>query len=277
MGRVILCTGKYATTPYCIDKLGIRVWSVEELCFCLRENAFLLDEEIMSSRLVEWLSEECDLTELSKSLSAMVHRKENLAAFVFKILEYVGFYDSEVLTEVSRTLQSGASLSDYEKKKKQIDFFVQNHKYGRALMEYERLLCELPKQEQEIRAEILHNKGVALAGLFLFTEAAEQFLEAYRIKPKQAYYKAYLAAKRMTLDDEEYVSFVAGLSEAFDLSLELEREVDRILQDWEAGEILQNLSDLTELRKEGDKTLYYEETEMRTQALKEHYRECIQL
>lgn len=277
MGRVILCTGRYATTPYCFDKLGIRVWSAEELCCCLYENAFLLDEEIVSARLVEWLDKECSLSELAKELYPLVNQKESLTAFVFKILEFIGFYDGEALTQVSQTLQSGASLSDYEKKKKQGDFFVQNQKYGKALMEYERLLSELPGQEQELRAEILHNKGVAFAGLFLFEEAATQFLEAYHTRQEPAYYRDYLAAKRMLYDDEEYISFVAELPDAYDASLQLEREVDQILNDWECSTDFSNLEALFGLREEGSRTLYYEETEMRLQSLKEHYRECILL
>lgn len=277
MGRVILCTGRYAKTPYCFEKLGIRVWSAEELCYCLYENAFLLDEEIVSSRLAEWLDEECGLPELAKELYPLVNRKESLAAFVFKILEYTGFYDGEVLAEVSQTLQSGASLSDYEKKKKQGDYLVQNQKYAKALMEYERLLLELPKQEQEVRAAILHNKGVAFTGLFLFEEAAAQFLEAYHVNPKLDYYRAYLAAKRMHYDDEEYISFVAELPDAYDVSLQLEREVDQILNHWESGADFRNLAALSALREEGSRTLYYEESEVRIQSLKEHYRECIHL
>lgn len=117
MGRVILCMGQKAQTPYCFEKLGIRVWTVEELCFCLKENAFLLDEEIVSNVLVRWLEEQCELTELAGILQPMVRHQSSPAAFVIKILEYTGLYETQVMTEVSRTLQSGASLSDYEKEK----------------------------------------------------------------------------------------------------------------------------------------------------------------
>ena len=277
MGRVLLCTGKSAKTSYCFDKLGIRVWSVEELCYCLRENAFLLDREIVSKRLVEWLETECELPELAKSLYHLLHQKESLAAFVVKILEYTGYYDADVLTQVSQTLQSGASLSDYEKKKKRGDFLVENHKYAKALQEYEWLLKELPDGEWEVRAGVLHNKGVALAGLFLFEAAAVEFLAAYQLNPLQEYYRDYLAAKRMQYDDKEYISFVAELPQAYDISLQLEREVDGILEDWENGEELKGLTELFMLKENGQKNLYYEEIDMRAQVLKDRYREDTQL
>ena len=277
MGRILLCTGKSAKNPYCFEKLGIRVWSVEELCYCLRENAFLLDGEIVSKRLVDWIEVECGLQDLARSLAHLVHQKESLAAFVVKILEYTGYYDTQVLALVSHTLQTGASLSDYEKKKKRGDFLVENRKYGKALQEYEWLLKELPEGEREVRAGVLHNKGVALTGLFLFEAAAEEFLAAYELCRKMDYYKDYLAAKRMQYDDKEYIEFVADLPEAYEVSLQLEREVDAILEDWENGAGLSELNELFELKKEGRKNLYYEEIDMRTQTLRDRYREDTQL
>lgn len=277
MGRILLCTGKTAKTAYCFDKLGIRVWSVEELCYCFRENAFLLDSEIVSRRLVEWLETECELPELAKSLYHLIHQKESLAAFVVTILEYVGYYDVQTLTQIGRTLQSGASLSDYEKKKKRGDFLIENGKYGKALLEYDWLLKELPQSEWEVYAGVRHNKGVALAGLFLFEEASAEFLAAYELNPLPEYYRDYLAAKRMQLDDNEYISFVAELPDAYEISLQLEREVDNILEDWENGDALRELKELFDLKEEGKKNLYYEEVDMRAQALRDRYREDTQL
>lgn len=277
MGRVLLCTGRIAETPYCFEKLGIRVWSVEELCYCLRENAFLLDQEIVSKRLVEWIDAECGLPELAGGLSHLVHQKESLAAFVVKILEYTGFYDSQTITAVSYTLQSGTGLSDYEKKKKRGDFLVENRMFNKALQEYECLLKELPEGEWEVRSGVLHNKGVALAGLFLFEAAAEQFLAAYELNPLQDYYRNYLAAKRMQYDDKDYITFVADLPDAYEISLRLEREVDAILEEWENGEELRKLNELFDLKKEGQTNLYYDEIDMHAQVLRDRYREDTQL
>ncbi len=277
MGRVILCMGRTATIPYYFDKLSIRVWSVEELCYCLRENAFLLEPDIVSSRLVEWIENECGLRELSESLKSLIHQRGSLPAFVVKILEYVGFYDEEVLLHVSNTLQSGASLSDYEKKKKRGDYFLRNKKYARAMQEYEFLLMELPGDEQGIKAEVLHNKGVAMAGLFLFEGAANEFMSAYELTGDRDYFRNYLAAKRMQYDDKEYISFVAGVADAYDVSIELEREINEILTQWDNSEELKSLNELWKLKEEGQRSLYYEEIDTRTQNLKELYRECVKL
>lgn len=277
MGKVILCAGRNAENSYCFEKLNIRVWSVEELCYCLRENPFLIDQEIVNKKLVDWLDKECGLAELAESLRPLLNKKESLAAFVVKIIEYVGFYDASVITHISNTLQSGARLSDYEKRKKRGDFLVQNQKYAKALLEYDWLLEELPEKEYQLRADVLHNKGVALSELFLFEEAAKEFLAAYDLQKEPEYYRNYLAAKRMLYDDKEYINFVVDLPEAYDLSMQLEQEVDSILAEWENGEEVKELSELYELKKEGRSGLYYEEIDIRTQALKDRYREYTQV
>ena len=277
MGRVILCTGKTATIPYYFDKLGIRVWSVEELCYCFHENAFLIEQDIVSKKLTDWLAKECGLQELAESLIPLVHQKGSLAAFVVKILEYVGYYDLQTLTHVSNTLQSGASRSDYEKKKKRGDYLVTNHKYAKALQEYDWLLMDLPESETKVKAGVLHNKGVALAGLFLFDDAAREFMAAYELSGEEEFYRDYLAAKRMQYDDKEYISFIADIPGAYDVSIQLEREVDGILEEWENGDEVRVLSELYAMREAGQKNIYYEEIDRRAQALKEQYREYVQL
>lgn len=273
MGQVILCIGKKAQKPYCFEKLGVRVWTVEEVCLCLRENAFLLDEDSMSAPLVRWIQEECGLTELAAQLTPMVRQRGNFAVIAVKILEYVGMYDTQVLTHIGQTLQTGASLSDYEKKKKKGDYLVENQRYAKAVWEYDWLLAELPWEEAKVRAAVLHNKGVAMTGLFLFEEAAELFLEAWEQERNEEYYRDYLAAKRMLYDDKEYIGFVAELPDAYELSLKLEREVDGILEDWEHCEEYRKLQELSSCKEEGQKALYYEEIDMRIQALKNRYRE----
>ncbi len=56
MGRVLLCVGKYADKPYFLERLYVNVYSAEELCYCLMQNAFLIGKEIVDEGLAEWLA-----------------------------------------------------------------------------------------------------------------------------------------------------------------------------------------------------------------------------
>lgn len=276
MGKVILCLGSTAKNPYCYEKLGMRVFSVEELCYYLKDNAYLLDDNFISKELTEWLDKECGLPELSGSLQSLIGKKDVLFEGIEKLLNYVGWNDADILLDIGDMLQSNVSLSKFQKRKQQGDFWLKNHQYVKALIEYDLLLNKIPENERDLKPAIWHNQGVALANLFAFSRAAECFWKAYQMKPDRKYYKEYLAAKRMQLNDNEYVEFIAEHPEAHEVSLELEREVDDFLENWEKSESCHQLDDFFEL-KNTEKNLYYEEMDIRVRALKEQYRECTQI
>ena len=81
MSRVHLCLGRTASAPYSFDKARVRVYSVEELCYFLKENAYLLDETIFTRGLSDWLYKECGLPDLGQKLTMLQKNKEKPEAF----------------------------------------------------------------------------------------------------------------------------------------------------------------------------------------------------
>ena len=274
---MLLCTGVRAQTPYYIPSLGIRVWSVEELCFCLRENAYILDEEIVSKDMVEWLSEECALTELAGLLRPYLRQPGSMAAYVTTILDYIGYYSKEETEVIGRSLTVGGSTGDFEKKKKRADLLVESKKYTKAYVEYARLLRELPENEIGLRADVLHNTGVALTGLFMYNDAAHYFKEAYNFTNSDEDFRDYLAAMRMSMTDSEYVRFIADMPDYYMASINLETDVDDILNEWERSNEEAELEEVLGLKSRGDNNGYYQEIGRMVENLKEEYRDYIQL
>lgn len=275
MGKVLLKTGEYAKTPYCFENLGIRVFSAEELCYVLKENAFLLDREIVDKRLVRWIDENLKLKELALALYPLLHQKTSVGAFVGMILQYIQFYDSDTVRHVEDIYKKSANLNIFEKLKTRIDHMVANEKYAPALLEYDALLSQLPEGEKELTARLIHNKGIALCGLFLFEEAAEQFKLSYDMLPDEETLIEYLAAKRMNMDDAEYVAFAAGYPEYYEQTLELEKRMEAFRAQWEATGEKQYLDERLMWKAEGEAVKYYEETDKKIQELKNRYRQNV--
>lgn len=281
--RISVCVGNYAKTPYCIAGPEIQVYCMEELCYCLKENAFLLDLSLMEEALADWIGEECGLKELAKELYSMVRKQGSLSAFVTLILEYTGLFDSETIRGVAKVLKEGSGLSSIEKRKKQVDYLLQRKKYPAAVSRYNQLLskwqeesdrgCEMPGGR--VMAAILHNKGVALTGLMEYTAAAECFRKAYEIDRDGEEYQSYLAAKRMELSEEDYLIFVAEQPDSYEFSLRLEKEIERMTEEFGETEAGRRLAELAQWRAGGDKQRYYEELERITHAMKECYRSSV--
>ncbi|MDE6641293.1 MAG: hypothetical protein K2K63_12270, partial [Acetatifactor sp.] len=185
--RVSVCVGNYASTPYCVPGIEINVCCMEELCFVLKENAFLLDFSVMNDELLNWIERECGLKELARALHPMVHKQGSLSTFVAAILNFVGLYDAQTVAEAEQVLKQGAGLSSIEKKKSQVDYLVKKKKYTLAVRGYNGLIQKWQENVEEgeilpaadCLAAIWHNKGVALVGLMIYEKAAECFLRAY--------------------------------------------------------------------------------------------------
>lgn len=281
--RVSVCVGNYGTIPYCVPGLEINVYCMEELCFVLKENAFLLDLSLMNDELLDWIREECGLKELAGALSPLVHRQGSLSALVVTIFRFVGLYDEGTVAEVEQVLKRGAGLSSIEKKKSQADYLVRKKKYNAAIRGYDSLIEKW--QEQSMAGEVLpaseclaliwHNKGVAFAGLMTYAKAADCFLKAYEAENRKDFYRDYLAAKRMEMTESEYVSFAAGNAEGYELALELEKDMERLTDEWEQQPEYLRLYGLSELKSGDGRQKYYEEGERLSQTLKDSYRRSV--
>ena len=72
MGELILCSRPLAAFPYFLEDAGINIYSLEELCYYIEKNMYLLDERMMDEALCGWLE-----TELAMPKTAgMLRRSE---------------------------------------------------------------------------------------------------------------------------------------------------------------------------------------------------------
>lgn len=273
MGRILLCIGKYAETPFFMEKICVNLYSVEELCYCLIKDAYLIDQDIMDGRMETWLAGECGLHELAKQLEELAKEGCTVGSYAGAILDYVGYGDGETRAKAVEILEEGRDLSLYEKRKARADYLAENKKYVSALKNYDSLLEELPEAEEELRAKIFHNQGVVYAGLFQFKNAAECFWKAYEGRRREDEYVNFLAANRMRMEETEYVDFAAGCQDKYELTLEVEKLMEDAVREFEGTEESRMLFTLRVFREENHAVSYYEETQRLVHRLKERYRE----
>lgn len=277
---VMVCVGGYAEEPYVLPKLGLRIYCMEELCYCFKENAFLLDTSIMNDELLDFIRKDCQLPGLAQTLYPLVHQKGSLSGFVSQILTYVGLYDQETMRQVEDTLRAGSGLSDYEKQKLQADRLVEQKRYEEALKGYDCLLGQIRENQemevpalQELTAGILHNKGVVHARQMLYEQAAEMLYQAWKVSGKREdYFSDYLAARRMQLPERDYVALVAEYPHWYQASLRVEQAVEFTDQAWRDTPEYKRLMYLRSRRAEGDISEYCEESDRILQTLKNDYR-----
>lgn len=280
MSQIILATGGYASKPYFVERFYVNLYSIEELCYLLVDKAELLDQDMMQRDLVRWLDEECGLNELAHTLYSLLNQNGSLVAFVGTILEYVNLYPEEVIAQTEQTVKSNEGLNPYERKKAKADYMLQNRKYYMALKQYYSLLEHVPETDKALQGAILHNMGVACAGMFMFEQAAAWFMQAYGQDRNEESLEMYLASLRMHYEDKEYITFIADHPEYHNASLRVERKMEQASGQFEGTDENRMLFTLQVFKEEGSSTggnsvQYYQEIEKLTIGLKEQYREFV--
>lgn len=275
MKQPLLCVGKYAETPFYFPKLCIHIHSAEELCYLFKTNPFILDQDIVDKNLADWLTYECELTELGEKLSGFFRKVGSTSMFVMTILEYVNYCTVAEQEQIAEILQNNVGLNSYEKKKNRADFLVENGKYLLALKEYDLILDTMPEGEILIGGRVYHNRGVAFAHLFRFDRAAESFLRAYELTGSEESGIQYLCAVRKYMTEGEYIRFIADRPRFHNLSLQVERLLEQAAESFVETEESRRLFALKMYKEEGNVNSYYEEIGHLAEEIKRRYRESV--
>jgi len=270
-----LCVGEYASVGFEPEGMGIKIYSLEELVFFIRENAVLLDDSFMDESLGQWLAEECKLQELGDELRRASRKRVTLKTYVGILLEYAGFYTKDINAKIESTIAENSSLSVYEKKKAKADVLLQKGHYGKAGREYAKLLQMLPEDMTILKGEIYHGCGVCLAKMFYFKLAGDYFLKAHTLTGKIASYHQYLWTKRLSMSEKEYVEFLKEHEEAYEDSVDMEEYLEDLSAQWEhshSGMLLQGIYREKDLRRIAE---YQNRLKERVDYLKDAYREMV--
>lgn len=273
-----VCLGIYAANAYYFESLGLEVFCMEELAYCLKENAFLLGTEIMSDEMLHFIGTGCRVPELARELYPMVHQKGSLSGFVTKILDYVGFFDQDEVTQVEDTVRISSGLTDYEKRKLQIDSLLAKKKYSVAIEEYNGMILEMEEQGRKdpklgaFLGDLYYNRGVVYAHMLLYRQAAESFRESYEWKDDKEVIKSYFFAKRMELSDRAYVAMATKHPDQYELSMQVENKIQDLEQKWFESPECAGLENLRNWRLSGERHKYYEECNQILETMQEDYR-----
>ena len=275
MNRVLTCIGEYAETPYYIEKVYVNVYSAEELCYVIYENAFLLDKDILDRKLTDWIDKQLKLHDLARDLIVLINQNASAAAFAGTILSYVGYYSKDEISRVESILRMNVSMNVFEKWKAKADFLVENRHFVLAISEYEKLLKSLPDNETTLQANIYNNLGIAYLKLYLFDSAEKCFMSSFETDNNEEAYRNYLTVKRLSLSDDDYIKLIAEEEKAYKTSILIETDMDEASKAFELSDAALELKDIYALKNTNESSRYYEKLLKLTEELKDDYRDIV--
>ena len=117
MGSLILCHRKHAVRPYDITRIHRKIYTIEELCYYLCNNLYLIDYTIMNEQLCLWLEEELELQHLAEMLRDILRTKGSIEKFVLTILSDSNIYSETEMIRIQNVLERLKNQKDIERQK----------------------------------------------------------------------------------------------------------------------------------------------------------------
>lgn len=208
MSSYILCQTKKAGTPYYIENVSINIYSIEELCYYLYHNLYLIDHTIINERLCRWLEDELELSRLAAKIRPHLGKFSGIEDVLYPIFKEINYLTYEELRTLNGKLARLDSEEPVVREKKKGDALVENGMYVNAIHVYQKLLEkeDILKEKEELLESIEHNLGCTYSYLFQMEKALECFWKAYAINKSKEALKVYLLAYKMIRTPKEYES-----------------------------------------------------------------------
>lgn len=213
MGKLIQCSSRIAKNPYCFPMTKTKVYSIEEVCYYIRNNIYMMQEEIFDLDFADWLRVELGMEETAGKLEAMRKDHNNLKDIVVTLCCSCDYYTEEEIDQLIAIMDETQNLSMWGRRKIKADNFLKCGSLEKAKREYERILkCDdMLRVSQEEQGTVLHSLGVVCAGMGEFNLAAVNFQKAYEKNHQMESMQSYLYALRLGNLDEEYDKAVREL------------------------------------------------------------------
>lgn len=180
---MMLCS---KTNPECalrIEDLGLRVYTAEELCYCILKHPLLFLDDFTEEPLFRFLKEGAGEPGLASELRALKESGMESPELLARLLEAVGYSSRQEAERFRNAARALKALPDAEYWGKKGDYLFSLRKFGKAIMLYDRVLAgsESGGITIALRGRLLYSKGCACANLFLSEKAYRCFEEAYSL------------------------------------------------------------------------------------------------
>lgn len=277
MGKLIQCSSPLALTPYHFRLTDTNVYSMEEVCYYIWHNIYMIQEEVFDREFVMWIEKELHMEETSHKLACLIQDHKNLKDIVVTICCSCDYYDEEEINALIRLMDEIEQMPAYARKKHKGDTYLACYSYEKALEEYEKVFesDEVLHAEKEAYGSIFHNMGVAYSNLAEFRKAAEYFLKAYEQNKKDASLSQGLFALRLSKDVEGYKKALVDFDVSPEKQLQWEKEYTQVIsQSSQCREALK-IEKLRNVMKSGNVAEYYDKVHKYVLDWKNEYRKQI--
>ena len=206
MGSLILCHEKKAKQAYEITRIHKKIYTIEELCYYISNNLYLIDYTIINQQLCDWIQEELGMDGLARDLRTCIRRNGSVEQFVLLILRSSGIYTEQEMKKIEDLMKHLKNQKDVERKKYKADNLLESGEMEAAILVYRSILHEAwdETMDHQFYGRVYACLGAAYGRMFLYEEAAKMYEASYQICEEESLVRAYVYCCRNYMNEETY-------------------------------------------------------------------------
>ncbi len=259
MGKLILCSGIRTTNPYTFTRGGIKLYSMEELCYYLYHYIHLIEESMIDNQLFDFMERELDLAERASKLRMLKKQNADLKTLVTFIMCTTDYYTESEIKELLSLMDEIAGMSMVKRNIIKAKYFLKEHQYDQAAAEYVRILhspdaTELTPEEY---GNLYHNLAVARLHITGLKESSKLFAKAYEHNHREESLKQYLYTLRLMSKEEEYHQRAEQYSVAGETDEAIRNYISEVEKDVMSNSATVRINKLEEYKNQGKINEFY--------------------
>lgn len=272
MSGLLLCSSKRSTDPYMFEDTNTGIFSLEELCYYLYHNIYMIDTEFFSLDLIRYLHDDLAAEFLAGRLDALKKTDSSLEDLVMAVFLSANYYSSGELAEFRDKLRIFSTLSSEERLKLAGDAYLKDGRFVQAMKQYNQLLIwkEKSKLEEGFWGKVFYNIGVTYMHMLFYSEAAECFEQAYVLLGEEKVLREVALAWYLSGDQAMYQA-VTKRTQPGEL-LKWEQEWEKLKEEAKKQPEYALAEELNSLYQTGNIPRYEEKLEQLIEQWKQVYR-----
>lgn len=263
MGKLILCSGERTNKPFGFQSGGVRIYSIEELCFFLYHHVYLIEMEMIGEELFDWIELELKLPERANKLRQLKKQHADLKTLITVIMCSSDYYTEAEIKGMLKILDQSLGMSKVKRMWLKADNFLMNGRFLEAEVEYEKLLhskdvIELSPEEY---GDIYHNLAVTKANLTGLMEASKYFWQAFERNHKEESFKQYLYSLKLTHADQEFTDKCSEYQVSSEVINHIKDELNIFEDQAYSSKQMKEHNEIKELKEQQQNEQYYKRRE----------------
>lgn len=275
MSKLILCSGKRSKVPYHFPLTETNIYSIEELCVYIYTNVYMMNEELFTQTLANYMEHELELKDRADKLRELLRTRASLKDLIVCVLCSCDYYTEHEIKVIIKIVDEICDLSQLKRNILLADQYLKYNNFAKAKAMYQTILEDEQAQtlgEKEL-GNLLHNMGMIQLHLTGFLDAAHLFLMAYEHNHNMESLHQYLLALKVSVNEESYQRELSHFTNGVAMDRIIKEELAVVEEKMIKTNDNKTVGAIKEWKNEGKMALYYREVDGLLTKWKKSYRQ----